>query len=185
MLQKAISKDVQDTFNMVSVDGDTSTNDMVAILANGAAGNAEIVEPSAAFDTFIQALNKVTRYLCRAIAADGEGATKLIECEVSGADSQATAKAVAKAVVCSTLTKAAIFGADANWGRVLCAIGYSNVEVDIDKVDVGFSSAQGDILVCKGGAGISFSEEKAKKILMEKEIAIKIELNSEVHVLLL
>jgi glutamate N-acetyltransferase/amino-acid N-acetyltransferase len=178
MLQVALSDDVKDTFNMISVDGDTSTNDMVAIMANGAAGNKDIQCKGEAYDIFAQALNTVTRHLCRAIAADGEGATKLLECKVSGADSESTAKAVAKAVVCSSLTKAAMFGADANWGRILCSIGYSNVEVDVEKVDVCFSSARGQINVCKSGMGVPFSEEKAKDILGESEITILIELNS-------
>lgn len=178
MLQVALSDDVKDTFNMISVDGDTSTNDMVAIMANGAAGNKDIQCKGEAYDIFAQALNTVTRHLCRAIAADGEGATKLLECKVSGADSESTAKAVAKAVVCSSLTKAAMFGADANWGRILCSIGYSNVEVDVEKADVCFSSARGQINVCKSGMGVPFSEEKAKDILGESEITILIELNS-------
>lgn len=178
MLQKALSTDIADTFNMVSVDGDTSTNDMVTVLANGMAGNAEITCDGADFDAFMQALNTVTVHLCRCIAGDGEGATKLLECEVSGAKTTDIAKTVAKSVICSSLTKAAMFGADANWGRVLCAIGYSKAPVDVNKIDVSFRSAKGEIAVCKLGAGIDFSEEKAKEILLEKEIEILIELNS-------
>ena len=178
MLQKALSTDIQTTFNMVSVDGDTSTNDMVTILANGMAGNAEIVAEGEAFDTFMKALNTVTVYLCRSIAGDGEGATKLLECKVTGASDEATAKTVAKSVICSSLLKAAMFGADANWGRVLCAIGYSGATVDVTKVDVSFASAKGEIAVCKNGAGVPFSEEKAKEILLESEIDILIGLNS-------
>ena len=178
MLQKALSSDIQNTFNMVSVDGDTSTNDMVVVLSNGMAGNKEITEEGEAFDTFMKALNTVTVYLCRMIAGDGEGATKLLECKVTGAKDEKTAKTVAKSVICSSLTKAAMFGADANWGRVLCAIGYSGAEVDVNKVDVSFTSAKGTIPVCKDGAGIDFSEEVAKEILLEKEITINIELNS-------
>ncbi|MBQ6825002.1 MAG: bifunctional ornithine acetyltransferase/N-acetylglutamate synthase [Clostridia bacterium] len=177
MLQKALSTDVQDTFNMTSVDGDTSTNDMVVIMANGVAGNPEIVKEGHAFDTFMKALNTVTVQLCRWIAGDGEGATKLLECKVSGAPDVAIAKTVAKSVICSSLTKAAMFGADANWGRILCAIGYSGAAVDVTKVEVKFSSAKGEILVCENGAGVDFSEELAKKILLEKEIEILIDLH--------
>ena len=178
MLQKALSGDVQSSFNMLSVDGDTSTNDMVTVLANGLAGNAMITEDNADFKTFMQALNTVTVQLCRMIAGDGEGATKLLECKVDGAKDLQTAKTVAKSVICSSLLKAAMFGADANWGRVLCAIGYSGADVDVNKIDVSFKSAKGDILVCKDGAGVEFSEEKAKEILLEKEIEILIGLNS-------
>ena len=178
MLQKALSADIQNTFNMVSVDGDTSTNDMVTVLANGMAGNKEITEDGEAFDTFMKALNTVTVHLCRMIAGDGEGATKLLECRVTGAADEKTAKTVAKSVICSSLTKAAMFGADANWGRVLCAIGYSGADVDVTKVDVSFESAKGIIPVCENGSGIEFSEEIAKEILLEKEIVINVGLNS-------
>ena len=178
MLQKALSSDIQNTFNMVSVDGDTSTNDMVCVLANGMAGNKEITEEGEDFDTFMKALNTVTVHLCRMIAGDGEGATKLLECRVTGASDEKTAKTVAKSVICSSLTKAAMFGADANWGRVLCAIGYSGALVDVNKVDVSFESAKGTIPVCKDGSGIEFSEETAKEILLEKEIIINVGLNS-------
>ena len=178
MLRKALSSDIKDTFNMVSVDGDTSTNDMVTVLANGMAGNIEINSKSDAFNIFMKALNTVTVYLCRAIAGDGEGATKLLECKVHGAAASETAKTVAKSVICSSLTKAAMFGADANWGRVLCAIGYSKANVDVSKIDVAFTSAAGTVAVCKNGAGITFSEELAKTILTEGEITIDINLNS-------
>ena len=178
MLQKALSSDVQSTFNMVSIDGDTSTNDMVTILANGLAGNEEIAAEGENFSVFMKALNTVTVNLCRMIAGDGEGATKLIECSVVGADSEKTAKTVAKSVICSSLLKAAMFGADANWGRVLCAIGYSGAAVDVAKIDVDFISPAGKISVCKSGAGVAFSEAKAKKILSEKEINIAINLNA-------
>lgn len=178
MLKKALSTDINETFNMVSVDGDTSTNDMVTVLANGMAGNEEITAEGAEFDIFMQALNTVTVNLCRRIAADGEGATKLIECKVSGAADDKTAKTVAKSVISSSLTKAAMFGADANWGRVLCAIGYSGAEVDVDKIDVSFLSKAGRVDVCKNGAGIDFSEDEAKKVLTEDEIDILVELNS-------
>lgn len=178
MLQKALSGDIQNTFNMLSIDGDTSTNDMVSVLANGMAGNKQITADGEDFDIFMKALNTVTVNLCRMIAGDGEGATKLLECKVSGADTLDTAKTVAKSVVCSSLLKAAMFGADANWGRVLCAIGYSKAEVDVNKIDVSFVSNKGEILVCKNGAGVDFSEEKAKEILLEKEIVINVNLNS-------
>ena len=178
MLEKALSADVKDSFNMISVDGDTSTNDMVSLLANGMAGNAEIVAEGKDFDDFCAALNAVTTYLCRKIAADGEGATKLLECKVTGAKDEQTAKMVAKSVICSSLVKAAMFGADANWGRVLCAIGYAGVDVDVNKVDVAFRSAKGTIPVCKNGAGIEFSEEIAKEILLEKEIEILVVLGN-------
>ena len=177
MLQKALSTDIQSTFNMLSVDGDTSTNDMVTVLANGMAGNKEITEDDDNFAKFMTALNTVNVYLCRHIAADGEGATKLIECKVSGAKSDSCAKAVAKSVICSSLTKAAMFGSDANWGRVLCAIGYSGQDVDVNKIDVAFSSVKGTIDVCKNGSGIEFSEDLAKIILLEDEIEILVNLN--------
>ena len=178
MLRKALSCDVKSTFNMLSIDGDTSTNDMVAILANGMAGNDPITEDGTDFDSFMQALNTVCVWLCRSIAGDGEGATKLLECKVTGAADEATAKTVAKSVVCSSLLKAAMFGADANWGRVLCAIGYSGADVDVEKIDVSFSSSAGSITVCKAGAGVAFSEEQAKKILLEHEVLIDVALNS-------
>ena len=177
MLQKALSTDIKNTFNMGSVDGDTSTNDMVTVLANGMAGNEEITCDGEDFNTFMKALNTITVHLCRMIAGDGEGATKLLECQVNGAKTEEIAKTVAKSDICSSLTKAAMFGADANWGRVLCAIGYSGADVDVTKIDVSFISDKGEILVCKNGAGVEFSEEKAKEILLEKEIITKIELN--------
>ena len=177
MLSKALSTDIAETFNMVSVDGDTSTNDMVAIMANGMAGNLEITDECDDFNTFMKTLNTVTVYLCKMIAGDGEGATKLLECKVTSAKNKQTAKTVAKSVICSSLLKAAMFGADANWGRVLCAIGYSGADVDVSKVDVSFVSCKGKIDVCKNGAGVDFSEDKAKEILLEKEIVISVSLN--------
>ena len=176
MLKKALSQDVANTFNMLSVDGDTSTNDMVTVLANGMAGNPEITAEGEDFNTFMKALNTLTIQLCRTIAGDGEGATKLLECTASGADTLEAAKISAKSVICSSLFKAAMFGADANWGRVLCAIGYSGADVDITKIGVSFRSAKGTITVCENGAGIPFSEELAKEILLEKEIEILITL---------
>ena len=176
MLSKAILGDVGNTFNMLSIDGDTSTNDMLSIMANGMAGNAEICSDGDDFKSFMAALNTVSVYLCRAIAGDGEGATKLLECAVAGAKDEQTAKTVAKSVVCSSLTKAAMFGADANWGRVLCAIGYSGADVDVSRVGVSFSSAAGTVEVCRNGAGVDFSEELAKKVLLEREIDILVSL---------
>ena len=178
MLRKALSGDIADTFNMISIDGDTSTNDMVTVLASGMAENTEITEQNDDFKIFMKALNTVTVALCRMIAGDGEGATKLLECEVGGAKDKQTAKTVAKSVICSSLLKAAMFGADANWGRVLCAIGYSGADVDVDKIDVAFKSKAGQIEVCKNGSGVDFSEDLAKKILSEKEIEILVYLNS-------
>lgn len=178
MLQKALSGDIVNTFNMISIDGDTSTNDMVAVLANGMAENEQITSEGEAFNTFMKALNTVNVELCRRIAGDGEGATKLLECKVNGAQSPDIAKTVAKSVICSSLTKAAMFGSDANWGRVLCAIGYSGADVDVEKIDVSFSSAKGTVRVCENGSGIPFSEERAKEILLENEIDILISLNS-------
>ena len=178
MLKTALSGDIADTFNMISIDGDTSTNDMVTVLASGMAENDEITEQNDDFKTFMKALNTVTVALCRMIAGDGEGATKLLECEVGGAKDKQTAKTVAKSVICSSLLKAAMFGADANWGRVLCAIGYSGAQVDVNKIDVAFKSKAGQIEVCKNGSGVDFSEDMAKKILSEKEIEILVCLNS-------
>ncbi|MBQ4156482.1 MAG: bifunctional ornithine acetyltransferase/N-acetylglutamate synthase, partial [Clostridia bacterium] len=176
-LQIALSNDIKSTFNMTSVDGDTSTNDMVCVLANGVAGNDMIDEKSKDFEVFMKALNTVTIELCKKIAGDGEGATKMLECKVSGAKDEVSAKTVAKSVICSSLFKAAMFGADANWGRVLCAIGYSGADVDVEKIDVSFKSDKGEILVCKAGAGVDFSEEVAKEILLEEKIEVLINLN--------
>ena len=174
MLECALKSDVQSTFNMVSIDGDTSTNDMVTVIANGLAGNEKVTEQNEDFCMFAKALNTVTVALCQMIAGDGEGATKLLECKVTNAKDDKCAKLVAKSVICSSLLKSAMFGADANWGRVLCAIGYSGADVDVNKVDVSFRSPKGEILVCKNGAGVPFSEEIAKEILLEKEIDILI-----------
>lgn len=178
MLHEALTDCVASTFNMVSVDGDTSTNDMLMILASGKAGNNRITAKGKDFDAFKEALEVVMTHLSREVARDGEGATKLVECCVCGAATVDTARTVAKAVVSSSLVKAAMFGADANWGRVLCAVGYSKTDVDVEKVDVAFESAGGKIAVCKGGAGIDFSEETARSVLVQDEIKIKINLNS-------
>ena len=178
MLKKALSTDIALTFNMLSIDGDTSTNDMVTVLANGLAGNPEITDEGEDFTAFMRALNTITVGLCRMIAGDGEGATKLLECVVTGADKPETAKICAKSVICSSLLKAAMFGADANWGRVLCAIGYSGADVDVSKIGVSFKSSKGEVTVCADGAGVPFSEEKAKEILLEKEIEIAVTVGS-------
>ncbi len=177
LLHKALYDDAQKSFNMISIDGDTSTNDMVSVMANGMAGNEEITEENEDYETFKTALGMITEQLCRAIAKDGEGATKLVECFVSGGKDWQTAKTVAKSVVCSSLFKAAMFGADANWGRVLCAIGYSGADVDVTKIDVSFTSEKGTVDVCQNGAGIAFSEEKAKEILLCDEIKVLVDLH--------
>jgi len=178
MLQKALSYVVDYTFNMVSVDGDTSTNDTCAVMASGMAGNALIDSEGEAYDAFCAALYEVMKNLSRCIAADGEGATKLLECVVTGASDLDTARTAAKAVICSSLVKAAMFGADANWGRVLCAVGYCGKDLDVNKIDVDFASAAGSIPVCRMGAGVEFSEEVAKEILLKNEIQILVNLNS-------
>ena len=172
MIKKALSGDIQNTFNMLSVDGDTSTNDTVILMANGLAGNPMITEEGEDFEIFMKALNTVNMDLSRRIAGDGEGATKLLECVVSGADTLQAAKIAAKSVICSSLVKTAMFGEDANWGRVLCAIGYSGADVDVSKIDLSFVSAAGSVKLCENGAGIPFSEELAAKILHESEIDI-------------
>ena len=177
MLQKAITASADETFNMISIDGDTSTNDTYAVLANGMAGNPEITAEGPDFDLFCDALQAVCRTLSKLMAGDGEGATKLLVCQTTGAKDRATARTVAKSVICSTLFKAAMFGADANWGRVLCAIGYSGAAVDVDKIDVSFRSAAGQVDVCQNGAGIPFSEEEASGVLKENEITILVHLH--------
>ena len=178
MLDKAVRMAADCSFHVISIDGDTSTNDTFAVLANGQAGNPEITEEGEDFTAFAEALSQVCKALARLMAGDGEGATKLLVCKTTGADCEKTARTVAKAVICSNLLKAAMFGADANWGRVLCAIGYSGAAVDVTKIDVSFASAKGRIDVCKNGAGVDFSEEKAAEILSEKEISILVELHS-------
>ncbi len=175
-LDKALHEAIADTFNMVSIDGDTSTNDTIAVLANGMAENPEILPGTPEYDVFLSALKEICKTLSKMLAKDGEGATKLLVCKTTGAKTEEDAKKVAKGVICSTLFKAAMFGADANWGRVLCAIGYSKADVDIEKVDVAFSSKAGNVEVCKMGAGIDFSEEEAKKVLSEDEIDVLVTL---------
>lgn len=178
MLQKALSEIVKITYNCLSVDGDQSTNDTCMLMANGLAENPEITEENADFATFKDALYQVMANLTRMLAKDGEGATKLLTCVCSGSPDLDTAIIVAKSVIRSPLFKCAMFGADANWGRVLCAIGYAEADFDINKVDVDLGSKVGKIAVCRNGAGVEFSEEEAKKILLEDEIDILINLNS-------
>lgn len=174
LLQRALSDVVKVTLNRVSVDGDTSTNDMVCVLANGTAGNVPVNKENDDFERFVNALYAVMMNLARKMARDGEGATKLIECVCSGADTEKTAEIVAKSVITSSLFKAAMFGEDANWGRILCAVGYADADFDINRVDVSIGSEKGFIDVCRNGAGVEFSEEKAKEILGEEEIIINI-----------
>lgn len=177
MIKSALLETVQVSFNRISVDGDTSTNDTCCVLANGLAGNPVITEKGPDYDAFVEALRALCVELAKKMASDGEGATHLITCTVTGAGSEQSAETVAKSVIGSALTKAAIFGADANWGRVLCAIGYSGAAVDVDKIDVSFRSAKGQVDVCQRGAGIPFSEEEASLVLGEGEIEILIHLH--------
>ena len=178
MIRAALKEVVCKTFNRISVDGDTSTNDSCIVLANGLAGNVEITEQGADYRAFTEALMTLCTELARKMAADGEGAKHLITCTVTGAADEKTAETVARSVISSTLTKAAIFGADANWGRVLCAMGYSGAEFDPETVDVSFASAAGDIAVCEKGRGLPFDETKAKKILTEHDVEIRISMGT-------
>lgn len=178
LLQKALSEVTKITYNCLSVDGDTSTNDMVCVLANGLAGNEEIISEGSEYEIFKKALYIVMMNMTKMLAKDGEGATKLIECTVSNAKDLDTAIIVAKSIIRSPLVKCAIFGEDANWGRVLCAIGYAEADFDIMKVDVDLASSKGVLPVCRNGAGIEFSEELAKEILSEEEILINVSLNA-------
>ncbi len=178
MLKTSLLEVVADSFNMLSVDGDTSTNDTVAILASGLCENERITEKNDDYRTFTLALSSICEKLVKLMAKDGEGATKLVECVVTGASDVKTAKTCAKAVICSSLVKAAMFGSDANWGRILCALGYSGVDIDVHRVDVKFSSNGGEIEVCKDGSGIDFSEELAKKVLSCDEVYILVDLKS-------
>lgn len=181
MLKSSLLEVVADSFNMLSVDGDTSTNDTVAILASGLCENERITEKNDDYRTFTLALSSICEKLVKLMSKDGEGATKLVECVVSGASDVKTAKTCAKAVICSSLVKAAMFGSDANWGRILCALGYSGVDIDVHRVDVKFSSDGGEIEVCKDGSGIDFSEELAKKVLSCDEVYILVDLKSGVY----
>lgn len=176
MLQKALTAAVADSFNMLSIDGDTSTNDMACIMASGKAGNREIAEEGGDFTLFTQMLSTLLIRIAREMARDGEGATKLVVCEVSGAADQEAARRVAKSVICSSLVKTAMFGADANWGRVLCAMGYAGAAIDVTKADVSFVSSGGRVDVCRNGVGIAFSEEQAKEVLLEEEVKIDVRL---------
>lgn len=176
MLKSALKEAADVSYNMVSVDGDTSTNDTLAIMASGLAGNDEITEKNEDYKTFVRVLTDAFKKVAKKLAADGEGATKLLICKVSGAKDEQAAKTIAKSIICSSLVKAAMFGADANCGRILCAVGYSGAEVDVHKIDVSYKSAKGDILVCKDGNGLAFDEDKAKEILLEKEIEIIVSL---------
>lgn len=177
LIQKALSEVTKITYNCLSIDGDTSTNDMVCVMANGLAGNNEIVEEDTAYEAFKQALYIVMMNMTKMLAKDGEGATKLIECTVSEARDLDTAIIVAKSVIRSPLFKCAVFGEDANWGRILCAVGYAEAEFDINKVDVDLASAKGVLPVCRNGAGVEFSEEFAKVVLAEDEILVNISLH--------
>lgn len=172
MLQKALSEIVVDSFNMISVDGDTSTNDTLLVLANGMAGNNEIIAEGEDYDKLYEALNAVCVALAKEMAADGEGATKLMESIVLGADTKENARILAKSVVCSSLTKAAMYGCDANWGRELCALGYSGVQFDPMKVEMSFQSGDQKILIFKDGAGVDYSEEEASKLLENDHVQI-------------
>lgn len=177
MLEKALRSITDMTFNCVSVDGDTSTNDTVAIMASGLSGNTEITEEGEDFDIFKEALLTVCTRLCKDMAKDGEGATKLLECIVSNAPDETSARALAKSVIKSSLVKTAFFGADANWGRILCALGYADAPLKVERVKIELESPKGKILVCENGAGVDFSEELAKTILLENEIKILVDLS--------
>lgn len=176
LLQKALSENVKDTFNMVSVDGDTSTNDTLVILANGMAENETITEENEAYEQFKEALNYVNTTLAKKMAADGEGATALFETKVIHAKTKEEARILSKSVICSSLTKAAIYGHDANWGRILCALGYSGVEFDPEKVELFFESKAGKIRIYKDGVATDYSEEEATKILAEKEVTVLVDM---------
>lgn len=177
LLNKALKEDIKSTYNMVSVDGDTSTNDTVVVIANGLAGNEEVVSEGKDYDAFKEALHYVNERLAKNLVRDGEGATKFMEVNVTGAATEADAKTMAKSVVKSSLFKAAVFGEDANWGRVLCAMGYSGVKFDPQKVDIVFASNAGEILLMDNGTPIVFDEDKAKTILSEKEIQVNIKIS--------
>lgn len=177
VLQDALHEIVPRTFNRVTVDGDTSTNDMCVVLANGMAGNEQIEWKDDSYTVFYKALYQVCETMARAIAADGEGASRLVTCTVRSARSEESAERLAKAVVGSSLVKAALFGADANWGRVLCAMGYSKAPFRPEYVDISFSSIQGSILVCEKGVGLDFDEELARKVLSQDEVVVDVSLN--------
>jgi glutamate N-acetyltransferase/amino-acid N-acetyltransferase len=177
MLKYALLSNVVDTYNQISVDGDTSTNDTVAILANGLAGNAEIDAAGEAFDRFCAALRAVTEQLCRGIVKDGEGASKLLECVVKGAPTGRIARIVSSSVIQSDLVKTAMFGEDANWGRILCAVGYADADFECGRMDISLASAAGRVEVCQGAEAVRFDEDSAKRILAQDEISIIIDLH--------
>ena len=176
LLKEALKQSVNISYNRISVDGDSSTNDMVLIMANGLADNETITEKNHDYNTFLEALTKLNIYISKKIAKDGEGATKLIECTVNNANSIEDAAVFSKSVITSSLVKAAMFGSDANWGRILCALGYCGLDFDPEKVDVSFASSSGEIIVCKNGASVNFDEAKAKEILLQDEIKILIDI---------
>ena len=177
LLKEALKQSVNVSYNRISVDGDSSTNDMVLIMANGLAHNETITEKNDDYNLFLEALTALNIYISKKIAKDGEGATKLIECTVKNALSIEDAETLSKSVVTSSLVKAAMFGSDANWGRILCALGYSNIDFDPEKVDVSFASETGTILVCKAGSPVNFDEKKAKEILLQNEVKILVNMN--------
>lgn len=176
LLQEALREDVKDTYNMISVDGDTSTNDTVLLLANGMAGNPEITSKDDNYQKFVQALNEVNTTLAKKMAGDGEGATALFETKVIHADTKEHAKTLAKSVICSSLTKAAIYGHDANWGRILCALGYSGAAFDPEKIELFFESKSGRIQIYKDGVAADYSEEEATKILSDEEVTVLVDM---------
>ena len=181
LLNEALKSSVKLTYNRVSVDGDTSTNDMVLILANGLAENTTITEKDENYNKFLEILTNLNIKMAKNIAKDGEGATKLLECQIIGAASEKDAVILGKSVINSSLVKTAMFGSDANWGRILCALGYANIDFDPEKVDVSFESSAGSIKVCEAGSPLPFSEEKAKDILTQDEIIIKVDLSLGNH----
>lgn len=176
LLQEALREDIKDTYNMISVDGDTSTNDTVLLLANGMAGNAKVTEKNEVYRKFVEALNYVNTTLAKKMAGDGEGATALFETQVINADTKENAKVLAKSVICSSLTKAAIYGHDANWGRILCALGYSGVEFDPEAIGLFFQSKSGKIQIYKDGVATDYSEEEATKILSDEEVTVLVDM---------
>lgn len=178
MLKSALLDVVDDTFNMVSVDGDTSTNDMLAIMANGLAGNEKITSKNADYYIFVKALNEILTTVSKALAKDGEGATKLMTCEVKNASEKGVARIIAKSVITSNLLKCAVFASDANWGRILCAIGYADADFDISKIDVDIKSVNGSVAVCRNGSGVGFDEEYATKVLKAEEVTIEVNMGS-------
>ena len=176
LLQEALREDIKDTYNMISVDGDTSTNDTVLLLANGMAENTKITEKNEAYQKFVEALNYVNTTLAKKMAGDGEGATALFETQVINADTKENAKILAKSVICSSLTKAAIYGHDANWGRILCALGYSGVQFDPEAIELFFQSKSGKIQIYKDGVATDYSEEEATKILSDEEVTVLVDM---------